>query len=223
VKRILTAAAGIPLLLGLIFWGPPLAFRLAMALVALLCLSEFLKLAAQDGARPMRLAAYLAAAWVVAAEITPGPLFFLGVTLLLLTLAMRGGREVTASLPGAGATLLGIVYTAIPFRLAADLAAPDKLFPLPFRIPLLDTDAFNLLPILMMVVMIVQQKLAPKPTDEQQAQMQKMMSFMVIFMGFLFYGLPAGLVLYFLTSSLIGIAEQRWIKARLERAETAMA
>ena len=125
MKRILTAAAGIPLLLGLIFWGPPLAFRLAMALVALLCLSEFLKLAAQDGARPMRLAAYLAAAWVVAAEITPGPLFFLGVTLLLLTLAMRGGREVTASLPGAGATLLGIVYTAIPFRLAADLHAAN--------------------------------------------------------------------------------------------------
>jgi len=130
VKRLLTAAVLIPLVVGLVFWGPNRAVRLALALVALLCLSEFLKLAAAAGAQPMRLVAYLSGAWIVAGEVTPGLAFLLGVTLLLLTLAMRGGREISGALLSAAATLLGIVYTAVPFRLAGDLhaAGPQWLF-----------------------------------------------------------------------------------------------
>lgn len=123
MKRILTAAVGIPALVALLFWGPPRGVRVALTFVALLCLSEFLRLAAQSGATPFRLAGYLAAAWVVAADTAPGAVFFLGVTLLLLTLAMRGGRELSASLTGVGATLLGIIYTGVPLRLASDLQA----------------------------------------------------------------------------------------------------
>ena len=130
MKRVLTAAVLIPLVIGLIFWGNNRSVRLALTFVALLCLSEFLKLAAHYGAEPMRLVAYLSGAWVVAAQAAPGMPFFLGVTLLMLTLAMRGGRELAASLPGVAATLLGIVYTAIPFRMAGDLHAisPQWLF-----------------------------------------------------------------------------------------------
>ncbi|MBI3666190.1 MAG: phosphatidate cytidylyltransferase [Acidobacteria bacterium] len=131
MKRVLTAVILIPLVGGLVFKGSNRSVRVALALVALLCLNEFLKLAAHYGVQPMRLAAYLAGAWVVlAGEIVPGPVFFLVVTLLLLTLAMRGGRELTGSLTSAGGTLLGIVYTAAPFRLAGDLHAssPHWLF-----------------------------------------------------------------------------------------------
>lgn len=130
MKRVLTAVVLIPLVIGLVFWGTNRNVRLALAFVALLCLSEFLKLAAHYGAQPMRLVAYLAGAWIVAAPAAPGAPFLLGVALLLLTLAMRGGRELSDSLPGVAATLLGVVYAAVPFRLAGDLhaASPHWLF-----------------------------------------------------------------------------------------------
>ena len=130
MKRVLTAVVLIPLVVGLVFWGSHRSVRLGLTMVALLCLSEFLKLAGHYGVEPMRLAACLGGAWVVAGQIVPGPLFFLGVTLLLLTLAMRGGRELAGSLTSVGGTLLGIVYTTVPFRLAGDLHAanPHWLF-----------------------------------------------------------------------------------------------
>lgn len=123
MKRVLTAAVLLPVVVGLLFWGPSRSVRLALTFVALLCLSEFLKLAAQYHAEPMRLVAYLAGAWVVAAELPVGAPFFLGITLLLMTLAMRGGRKLGVSLVSAAATLLGIVYTTVPFRLAAEVHA----------------------------------------------------------------------------------------------------
>ena len=132
MKRVLTAAALIPVVVGLNFWAPNRAVRLALTFVALLCLGEFLKLARHYGAEPMRLAGYLAGAWIVAAEVSPSAGFFLGVTLLLLTLAMRGGHELSGFLPSVAATLLGVVYTCVPFRLAAEVhahaAGPHWLF-----------------------------------------------------------------------------------------------
>ncbi|MCA9070047.1 MAG: hypothetical protein KDA84_14040, partial [Planctomycetaceae bacterium] len=38
---------------------------------------------------------------------------------------------------------------------------------------------------------------------------QKMMNFMMIFMGFLFYHMPAGLCVYFIASSLWGMGERK--------------
>ncbi len=130
MKRVLTAAVLIPLVLGLIFWAPTSSVRWALTLVALLCLSEFLKLATHYGAHAMNLAAYLAAACIVAAPFTPTGAFFLGVAALLLILAMRGSRELSAGLPAASIVFLGIVYTSVPFRMAADLHAknPHWLF-----------------------------------------------------------------------------------------------
>jgi phosphatidate cytidylyltransferase len=123
VKRVLTAAVLIPVVLGLIFWAPNRGVRLVLTIVALLCLSEFLKLAAHYRAQPMRLVAYLAGAWTVAAELPVGAPFFLCITLLLMTLAMRGNRELESALLSVAATLFGIVYTAVPFRLAAEIHA----------------------------------------------------------------------------------------------------
>jgi len=94
-----------------------------------------------------------------------------------------------------------------------NLAAPDDLFPLPFEIPFLSTTSFNLLPILTIVLFIVQQKMfMPPPVDKDQELQYKMMNFMMIFMGFLFYKVPAGLCLYFIASSLWGIGERQLLK-----------
>ena len=105
---------------------------------------------------------------------------------------------------------------AVDLRLAKflwvdNLAAPDKLFKLPFELPFLGSD-FNLLPLITVVLFLIQQKLfMPPPTDEQSEMQQKMMNFMTIFMGFLFWHVPAGLCVYFIASSLWGIGERKML------------
>jgi YidC/Oxa1 family membrane protein insertase len=103
--------------------------------------------------------------------------------------------------------------TAVDLRLAQflwieNLAAPDALFRMPASLPILGQD-FNLLPCITVVLFFIQQKLfMPPPTDEQQAAQQKMMNFMTLFFGFMFWHMPAGLCLYFIASSMWGIAER---------------
>ncbi len=90
-----------------------------------------------------------------------------------------------------------------------DLAEADKLFMLPFSIPFLG-DSFHLLPILMAGSMFWQQRLTPQmgSTPEQT----KVMQLMPIMMGFIFYKLPSGLVLYWLVNNLLTIFHQLVIK-----------
>ena len=91
-----------------------------------------------------------------------------------------------------------------------NLAAPDALFDLPFRVPFVGWNQFNLLPILTIVLFIVQQKmLMPPPTNDEEALRNKMMNFMMVFMGFMFYKVPAGLCVYFIASSLWGLGERK--------------
>lgn len=103
-----------------------------------------------------------------------------------------------------------------PFMLwMNDLSKPDRLLDIGLNthLPLIGTiEHFNLLPILMVVLWVWQQALMPKPTDEQQAQMQKMMMFMPVVMGFALYNYAAGLSLYMITQSGLGIVENTWIK-----------
>jgi YidC/Oxa1 family membrane protein insertase len=90
-----------------------------------------------------------------------------------------------------------------------NLAAPDALFNFPFALPFLGSQ-FNLLPIITIVLFIVQQKLfMPPATDKEQEMQQKMMTYMTVFMGFMFYTVPAGLCVYFIASSLWGVAERK--------------
>src|SRR5262249_2267388 len=103
---------------------------------------------------------------------------------------------------------------AVDLRLAGflwvdNLAAPDALFRLPFAIPYLGEE-FNLLPLITIVLFYVQQKMfMPPPANEEQAMQQKMMNFMMIFMGFMFYKVPSGLCVYFIASSLWGLGERK--------------
>ncbi|MBK9293690.1 MAG: membrane protein insertase YidC [Oligoflexia bacterium] len=66
-------------------------------------------------------------------------------------------------------------------------------------------DPYYVLPVLMGIAMFAQQKMMPSTMDPAQ---QKVMLFMPIFFAFLMFGLPSGLTLYILISTLFGIAQQ---------------
>lgn len=75
---------------------------------------------------------------------------------------------------------------------------------------------FNILPILVMGLFLAQQKMfMPPATDEQTAMTQKIMSYMTLLMGLFFFRVPAGLCIYFITSSLWGICERIMVKKTL--------
>jgi YidC/Oxa1 family membrane protein insertase len=115
----------------------------------------------------------------------------------------------------------GIAYS-IEFRQQpflgwiTDLSRPDTLAALPFTLPLLGSQ-LHVLPLIMVVTWVIQQMTMPKPVDPQQAQQQKMMMFMPIIFGVMFYSMPSGLVLYWLTNTALGIVEQWWIKKHLAK------
>jgi membrane protein insertase Oxa1/YidC/SpoIIIJ len=52
----------------------------------------------------------------------------------------------------------------------------------------------------------------PKATDEQTQMTQNMMQIMTVFMGVLFFKVPSGLCIYFITSSLWSLAERKLVK-----------
>jgi YidC/Oxa1 family membrane protein insertase len=68
----------------------------------------------------------------------------------------------------------------------------------------------NVLPLITVGLFLVTQKMSmPEPTNEQAAMQQKMMKYMTMFMGLMFYKVASGLCLYFIASSLWGIAERK--------------
>ncbi len=99
-----------------------------------------------------------------------------------------------------------------------DLSAPDALIdfghPIASFWPLNTVHSLNVLPLIMVVLWVVHQRSMPTPTDPQQAKMQRMMTFMPVVFGLLLYNYASGLSLYMITSSLLGIVEQRIIRKR---------
>jgi len=67
----------------------------------------------------------------------------------------------------------------------------------------------HILPILMIVAQFVMQKMTPNPSADPNQQ--RMMLLMPLVFGFMFYNVSSGLVLYWLTSNLVGIAQQWFI------------
>jgi YidC/Oxa1 family membrane protein insertase len=117
---------------------------------------------------------------------------------------------------------------SVQFRLAKflwieNLAAPDMLLWWGQTIPwFTDPNSlggmlylgpfFNLLPVIAVAFMIVQQKLmAPPPQTEEQQVQQKTMQVMMGVMGLFFYKVAAGLCLYFIASSVWGVAERKML------------
>ena len=80
-----------------------------------------------------------------------------------------------------------------PWLWVSDLSEPETFF-------------IRLLPIVMIVTQFLTQKLTPQAgVDPTQ---QKMFMFMPLMLGFFFYNLSSGLVLYYLTGNLVGIVFQ---------------
>jgi YidC/Oxa1 family membrane protein insertase len=107
-------------------------------------------------------------------------------------------------------------------RWASDLAAPDMLWNwshvMPGFIQSLLGPYLNVFPLVTVALFLITQKMSmPPPTNEQAAMQQKMMKYMTIFIGFMFYKVASGLCLYFIVSSLWGIAERKL----LPKAQTA--
>ena len=73
-------------------------------------------------------------------------------------------------------------------------------------------DPWFILPVLMTASSLFQVWLNPTPPDPMQA---KLMWFMPLAFGFMFFFFPAGLVLYWLTNNILSIAQQWYINKRL--------
>ena len=91
-----------------------------------------------------------------------------------------------------------------------DLSAPEDLFSftvMGYNLPI------RLLPIIMGVTQVIQQKMTPTSADPMQ---QKMMMFMPIVFTFIFWGFPSGLVLYWLVYNVASIAQQYYINKKAQ-------
>lgn len=103
-----------------------------------------------------------------------------------------------------------------PFMLwITDLSEPDRLMHIPalVGVPLLGALAnVNVLPVLMGASMVLHQKVAPTSGPAQNPQQKAIMVFMPVFFSIICYNMAAGLNLYILTSTVLGMAQQMLIK-----------
>ncbi|MDO4558425.1 MAG: YidC/Oxa1 family insertase periplasmic-domain containing protein [Planctomycetia bacterium] len=101
----------------------------------------------------------------------------------------------------------------------SDLSAPDRMFAWDSWMPGWLSDGsgwlgpyFNLLPLFVIILFLWQQnRMMPTPTDDQGRMQQKMMKFMMIFMGFLFFKVPSGLCIYMVIVTFWGVCERHFL------------
>jgi len=91
-----------------------------------------------------------------------------------------------------------VLSVSIELRHASWLWVPDLASP--EHLPI------HVLPIAMIATQFIQQKMTPTTTADPNQQ--RMMLIMPLVMGFFFYNLASGLVLYYLTVNVVGIAQQ---------------
>ncbi len=104
-------------------------------------------------------------------------------------------------------------------RWCSNLAAPDMLLNWSAVMPTFISSGegffslgpyLNVLPLVTVALFLLQQTLfMPEPVNAEAALQQKIMKYMMVFMGLLFYKVAAGLCIYFIASSIWGIAERK--------------
>jgi len=108
--------------------------------------------------------------------------------------------------------LWAVFSSAIQLRQASfvwwikDLAVPDIVATLPFKIPIFNIDKISGLALLMGITMFVQQKMSVK--DPRQKMMVWMMP---VLMTLMFNAFPSGLNLYYFVFNLLSILQQAWV------------
>jgi YidC/Oxa1 family membrane protein insertase len=100
-----------------------------------------------------------------------------------------------------------------------DLSGPDALVPLGTEIALPVLGALmgpirsiNVLPLVYVGLALYQQRLMPKPMDEQQAQQMRMMKWLPVFFAVMLYNYTAALMLYMILSSVVAIVESKIVR-----------
>ncbi len=89
-----------------------------------------------------------------------------------------------------------------------DLSEPDRLLVFASALPILGNE-LNILPILMALVMFIQQKTSSVSMSGSSAEQQRLMVILFpILFGIIFYHMPAGLVLYWLMNSILMLSNQ---------------
>ena len=114
--------------------------------------------------------------------------------------------------------LFVMLRSAIELRFASflwirDLSEPERIFTLGIQLPMIGEACLNILPILMTVTQVWQQRLTPSAGDPMQ---QKMMGWMPVIMLVFFYNFASGLVLYWTTNQMLMIAQLLIQKYRRE-------
>jgi YidC/Oxa1 family membrane protein insertase len=116
-----------------------------------------------------------------------------------------------------------VFFRLQPFLWFDNLAAPDMTLWWSENIPFIsDPDSIggmlylgpylNIMPILAIGLMFWQQlKMLPPATDDQSRQQRFMMKMMMVLMPIFFYKFASGLALYFIISTLWGLAERKLI------------
>lgn len=120
-RRILTAAVLIPVVLAIIYRGPLPVFLLAIDLILLLALKEFMTLLGRHGGRPL-LATYfcvLASPWIAVYVPVIGPAFLSAGLLALLASTLATARQVTEGWHVAAGNLFAFGYLGLPLSLLA--------------------------------------------------------------------------------------------------------
>ncbi len=119
-----------------------------------------------------------------------------------------------------GGCLPMLIQLPVFFALYKILLIAIELRGAPFILWITDLsekDPYYIFPIVMGLTMVIQQKMTPSGMDPRQA---KIMMLMPIFFTFLFLSFPSGLVIYWLTSNLLGIAQQYFDNKRAKRSTT---
>lgn len=110
---------------------------------------------------------------------------------------------------------------AEPDRFWYFAGSPDKYISIPVLSGLMGKiGSVNVLPLVLGVVFFIQQKYmtpATQATTPEQEMQMKMMKWMTVFMfPLLMYNAPAGLSIYFIANSTLGILESKWIRRHME-------
>ncbi len=112
------------------------------------------------------------------------------------------------------ALMRSLVLKGANFLWIKDLSQPDRLFILPQALPFMGNE-INLLPLLMMAVMFLQQKISHTSTLGSAAEQQRLMTLLFpLLFGIIFYHMPSGLVLYWFINSLLMVLNQSRIRAK---------
>jgi YidC/Oxa1 family membrane protein insertase len=100
-----------------------------------------------------------------------------------------------------------IALKGASFLWIKDLSEPDRLYILTVSLPIVGNE-INILPILISIGMFLQQKLSMRSMGTGSEQQRLMTMLMPVMFGFIFYHMPAGVVLYWFVNNLLMLVNQ---------------